>query len=594
MFPLSQHWRMAVLAGIIVAGSYCLPANAADPKSKPTVGDTDGIRPPSPIVPRSNVLTAEPWKGVPIAALTAADLDKLVAAELRTDHIQPAARTTDEAFLRRVTLDLTGKLPTPSELAEFVRDKDPSKRAKVIDKLLASDAYAHHWADFWRDVMTARFTDRRQLALVPEFEKWLLKEFRENKSWRDMTRAMLTAEGSVPIGPARPAAMPAGDSGSTTAEPQWNPAAAFLLAHLGDDQAEERAAETSRVFLGIQLQCAQCHDHPFDEWKQKQFHELAAYFSRIRSRQVVGQQNSGRPRIDLMSIPVREHKLPDKADPTKGTIVAPKFLTGVSPPRNLPDLERRTALANEITNPENFWFAAAFVNRTWGELMGQSFGQPVDDLGPGKDVFMPAVLARMSASFRASDYDIKQLIRTICNSEAYQRQIRPGASAEDHLHFAAAYPTRLPGEALWQSLISVLGALGPPLDPRMAVAAAFGANARPLPFEYMFLSEFRFDPSLKADEVEGSIPQALILMNSPQINRAMQARGASALAQLLKQNTKDEDAVRALYYKTLTRKPTDHEMSKAVAYVHKIGKREEAFEDLLWTLINSTEFQTKR
>jgi hypothetical protein len=590
MFQIPPCRRVVLLAGIIAAGCFSLQTEAADNKTKTPAPDTDGIRPPRPIVPRSNVLNAEPWKGVSIAPLSSADLDKLVAAELRTDRIEPAARTTDEAFLRRVTLDLTGKLPTPSELNEFVRDKDAGKRAKVIDKLLASDAYARHWAHYWRDVITAKYTDRRQQAMVPEFEKWLTKEFRENKSWREMTRSMLTAEGSVPIGPARPAATNA----SSTPEPEWNPAAAFLLAHLGEDQVEERAAETSRVFLGIQIQCAQCHDHPFDEWKQKQFHQLAAYFSRTRARQFVGQQNTGRPRIELMSLPFREHKLPDKADPTKGTPVAPKFLSGASPRPGLPDLERRTALADEITKPEDFWFAAAFVNRTWGELMGQAFCQPVDDMGPGKDVTMPAVLVRMSASFRATDYDIKQLIRTICNSAAYQRQIRPGASAEDHLHFAAAYPTRLPAEALWQSLVNVLGSLGPPMDPRMAVAAAFGANGRPLPLEFSFLSEFRFDPSLKGDEIEGSIPQALMLMNSPQINRAMQARGGNVLAQLLKQHPKDDEAVRALYYKALSRKPTDHEMSKSVAYVHKVGKREEAFEDLLWSLINSTEFQTKR
>jgi hypothetical protein len=574
------RWRLAILGGILAAGWCSLPADAAAPAPKPP--DASAIRPPSPIVPRSNVLTAEPWKGVPIAPLSSAELDKLLAAELREDHIQPAARTTDDAFLRRISLDLTGKLSTPSELTEFLRDKDPAKRSKVIDKLLASDAYARHSAKYWRDVISAKYTDRRQLALVPEFEKWLVTQFRANTSWQDMTRAMLTAEGSVQIGPGGP---PAGMAAGTAsaAKPESNGAAVFLLAHLGDDQTEERTAETSRVFLGIQIQCAQCHDHPFDEWKQRQFHELAGYFARTRSRPVLGQQAGGR-RIELMSVPLREHKLPDKADPTKGTIVAPKFLTGTAPKRNLPDLERRTALADEVTNPDNFWFAAAFVNRTWGELMGQSFAQPVDDMGPGKDVFLPAVLVRVAASFRATDYDVKQLIRTICNSAAYQRQIRPGRSADEHL----------PAEALWQSLVNVLGPLGPPVNPRLMLAVAFGSGGRQLPLELTFLSEFRFDPSLKADEIESSIPQALMLMNNTQLNRSIQARGDNGLVQVLKQHPKDEDAVRALYYKALTRKPTDREMTKAVAYVHKVGKREEAFEDLLWALVNSTEFQTKR
>jgi hypothetical protein len=574
------------LAAILTFAWFSLPAEARPAAKSPTA--ESAVRLPSPIVPRSNVLNAEAWKGVPIAPLTPAELDKLVAGELREDHLKPAARTSDEEFLRRVSLDLIGRLPNPQELTDFVRDREPAKRAKVIDKLLASDAYARHWATYWRDVMTSKYTDRRQLVMVPEFEKWLTAEFRENKSWREMTRAMLTAEGGVLL---RPGAMQSKDS---TDKFESNGASVFLLAHLGEDQAEERAAETSRVFLGIQIQCAQCHDHPFDEWKQRQFHELAGYFARIRSRQFVGQQITGQPRIEILSLPFREHKLPDKADPTKGTPVAPKFLTGISPKPNLQDQERRTALADAITAPDNFWFAAAFVNRTWGELMGQAFCQPVDDMGPGKDVFMPAVLKRLAASFRATDFDIKQLLRTVCNSDTYQRQIRPSLSGEDHLHFAAAYPTRLSAETLWHSLVNVLGPFGPPADPRIAAAAAFGANRRPLPLEMTFVSEFRFDPSMKSDEIEGSIPQALMLMNNREINRAVQARDSSALGRLLKTHSKDEDVVRALYYKALTRKPSDKEMSKAVAYVHKVGKREEAFEDLLWALINSTEFQTKR
>jgi hypothetical protein len=585
MTATTHRWPIAAFVAALSAG---LSANAAAPAKTPSAESS--ARPPSPIVPRSSVLTAEPWKGVSIAPLSASDLDKLLATELREDHITPTARTNDEAFLRRVSLDLTGRLPTPSDLADFVRDHDPAKRSKAIDKLLASDAYGHHWAGYWRDVVSAKYTDRRQLAMLPEFEKWLSEEFRENKSWRAMTRAMLTAEGSVPIGPVRPFMQKQADT------PAANGAAVFLLAHLGDDQAEERAAETARVFLGIQIQCAQCHDHPFDEWKQRQFHELTGYFARTRSRPVnfARNQNAGPPRLELFSVPVREHKLPDKSDPTKGTVVMPKFLNGDSPKRNLDDADRRKALADEITNPENFWFAAAFVNRVWGELMGQAFCEPVDDMGPGKDVVMPAVLKRMSASFRATDYDVKQLMRAICNSAAYQRQIRPGASSDEHLHFAAAYPTKLRADALWQSLTNVLGAIGGSADPRMAIAAMFGRGDRPMPLAFSFKTEFQSDPSLKADEVEGSIPQALLLMNNRDINKALRADGASFVAQVLKKHSKDDEAVRALYYKALTRKPTDHELSKAVAYVHKAGKREEAFEDLLWALINSTEFQTKR
>jgi hypothetical protein len=582
MTVTSPRSRIVALGALAVACLHAVFGTAADRDSAGT-----SVRPPRPIAPRSNVLTTEPWDGVPIAPLSPAELDGLVAAELREDRLQPAARTTDEQFLRRVSLDLAGHLPTPQELAGFLADRDPAKRSKVIDKLLASDAYAGHRAKYWRDVVSSKYTDRRQVGMVPAFEKWLTDQFKANKSWGDTAWAMLTAEGFVQIRFGGPGA---GDTES-------NGAAVFLLAHLGDDQAEERAAETSRVFLGIQLQCAQCHDHPFDEWTQRQFHELAGYFSRIRARQIVRPQD-GPPRVELMATGIGEHRQPDKNDPTRGTTVSPRFLSGAAPKARATDKERRAALADAITGPENFWFAAAFVNRTWAELMGQGFFQPVDDMGPGKDATMPSVLVRLAASFRATDYDVKQLLRTICNSEAYQRQIRPGAPADGHLHFASAYPTRLRAEVLWRSLQNVLGSLAPP-DTRPGFRATPGAPGfarfgRGQSLETTFLSEFRFDPSLGADEVEGSIPQALMLMNNREIHRAIEARGASLLATVVTKYPTDEDAVRALYSQVLCRRPTDGEMSKARSYIDRVGKREEAFEDILWVLLNSTEFQTRR
>lgn len=589
MTTAALHRGIAALAVLLVAGRTAAPAAERSPTKSATVSATTSIRPAGPIVPRSNLLTSQPWSGVLIAPLSAAELDKLVAAELREDNIKPAGRTTDEQFIRRVTLDLTGKLPSPQELADFLADRDSAKRSKLIDKLLASDAYARHWAKYWRDVITAKYTDRRALALVPSFERWLTDQFKGNKSWGDIAWDMLTADGSVQYGPAN-------DGRST----ESNGAATFLAAHLGEDQSEERAAETSRVFLGIQIQCAQCHDHPFDEWKQRQFHEFASYFSQVRAR--LSRPDDGPRRIELVQPPPfrgGEHRLPDRNDPTKGTPVSPRFLSGSAPRPFSNDKQRRAALADAVTGPENFWFAAAFANRAWAELLGQGFFSVVDDIGPGKDAFMPNVLVRLAASFRATDYDVKHLFRTICNSETYQRQIRPGASADEHLHFAAAYPTRLSAEALWQSLANVLGPLGTPMDRRFSFgqpppgAPAF-LRGRGQSLEASVINEFRFDPSLKADEIEGSIPQALILMNNREIQRAVEARGNGMLAGILKKYLRDEDAIRALYSRALTRKPTDHELSKAVTYVRKVGKREEAFEDLLWALLNSTEFQTKR
>jgi hypothetical protein len=519
-------------------------------------------------------LTEEAWQSAPLTPLQAGELDALVAKELAADRIEPAPLTTDEQFMRRVALDLTGQLPLPAEVTEFGSDRDPDKRTKLITKLLESDEYARHWARYWRDVVSARISDRRGLILARPFEQWLNREFQGNQPWDKIARAMITAEGSCKLD----------DDG-------LNGAVFFLASHRGPDAASEQAAETARVFLGIQIQCAQCHDHPSDQWKRVQFHELAGYFARLRERPIRG--DNGRPGgVELISVRQGEHEMAGLQDPKKTFITPPRFLDGKPAGQSLTDRERRQALARAVTDKRNYWFAGAYVNRIWGELMGQSFYQPVDDMGPHKEAVFLSVLTRLTGAFRASNYDIKSLFRDIMTSAAYQRQIRPGVSADQHLHFAATYPTRLRADVLWDALVSVLGEFGgpqPPNRPRPIGPLAFRFG-----LEGLFKEEFSFDPSSKPEDVEGGVPQALLLMNNPAINQRVQARGSNLLARILTAYPDDSDAIRMVYLRTLARKPTDRELDKCRAYLKRTGKRAEAFEDILWALLNSTEFQTKR
>jgi hypothetical protein len=520
-------------------------------------------------------ISSEAWQSAPLTVARPDEIDRLVAHELQAAGIRPAPLTTDEQFLRRVTLDLTGQLPVPADVTEFVADRDPNKRARLIDRLLDSDEYAQHWAQYWRAVISARVTDPRGRFLTRAFDLWMTDQLKNNRGWDTTVKAMLTAEGTCPLD----------DDGQHGAN-------FFLASHRGPDAANEQAAETARIFLGIQIQCAQCHDHPFDSWKRNQFHELAAYFARVQERLV---RNGNRPAgIALVSLPRGEHRMPSKEDPRKGTVMQPRFLDGRSPGANLPDRRRRLALANAVVDDNDSWFAGAYVNRVWGQLMGQSFYEPVDDMGPKKEAVLGSVLVRLSASFRASRYDVKQLFRTVLNSQTYQRQARLGESADEHLRFAAAYPTRLPADSLWDSLVGVLGNLGgrrPLAGPMQGVAALLGFRPG---LEGLFKQEFDFDPSAKPDEVEGSIPQALLLMNNPVLNNRIRATGTNLLARILRAYPKDDDALRMVYLRTLARKPTDSELRKCKAYISRTGNRTEAFEDILWALLNSTEFQTKR
>jgi hypothetical protein len=557
--------RLLSVAALLLAGAA---VQAGDKK------DDDKKAPPT------SVISNDAWASAPIKPVKAGEIDALVLKELKAGGIKPAPLISDEQFVRRVTLDLTGELPVPADVTEFVADKDPNKRAKLIDKLLDSDEYARHWARYWRDVISSRATNQQSRILTRSFEKWMTERLKENKSWADVTRALLTASGKIEF-------TDDGTHGDLY----------FLLSKNGMAGPEERAAETSRIFLGIQIQCAQCHDHPTDVWKRHQFHELTAYFARDRDRLVRDASNTDSKQIrfvglELVSLPFGEHRMPSKTDPSPraGTVMSPRFLDGKAPRRANTDLERREALADAIVSKDNYWFAGAYANRMWGELMGQSFYMPVDDMGPQKEVVFPAVLTRLASSFRATDYDMKALLRTVANTETYQRQTRLGESTAEHLHFAAAYPTRLRADALWESLTGVLGQFGGPGP----------GGFRPGPFagrfglEGTFKDEFDFDPSTKADEVEGSIPQALLLMNNPQINQKIQARGTNLLGRILTAYPDNDDALRMVYLRALARKPTDREAERCRAYITKAGSRAEAFEDILWALLNSTEFQTKR
>jgi len=526
----------------------------------------------APALP-TGTISAETWRAAATTTLQAGEIDRLISQELRSAGIKPAALTTDEQFIRRVWLDLTGSLPMPADVKDFIASREPHKRAKLIDRLLDSDEYARHWAHYWRNVIASRTSDQRSQLMARHFDQWMTEQLKKNAHWDGMARAMLTASGPMRF-----------------TEPEKNGAAYFLLSRFGADATTERAAEASRIFLGIQIQCAQCHDHPSDVWKRKQFHEFAAYFARTKERPL--REDKKLAGFELVSLPFAEYQMPGKEDPKKTVPMQPRFLDGKSPGVRMPDMQRRKALADAITSSNDPWFAAAYVNRIWGELMGQSFYQPVDDLGPEKEAVLPTVLARVAGGFRGSHYDMKALFRVIMNSQTYQHQLRPGETADDHLLFAAAYPTRLSADALWQSLVDVLGRIGPPAPAKNRPGA--GPFAFRGGLEFVFKQEFNFDPSTKAEEVEGSISQALLLMNNPVIHQKIQARGTNLLARILTTYPDNGDALRMVYLRTLARRPTDRELTRCRTYVRTVGNRAEAFEDILWALVNSTEFQTKR
>ena len=587
---------MVGLIGLLV---LTCPGYADDPPKKQDVPKYPGS---SNETKKTSIIPLE-WHSMPKVRLKSADVDQLLGKEQRADQVKTAPLTTDEQFVRRVYLDLTGKLPTPQVVQSFVANKDSFKRRELIDRLLNSDEFNNHWARYWREVVASRATEQRIRVHDRQFEQWLHDQIKANTNWATMAREMITAKGMLTFD------LPFLNSAdSKKQDDNFNPAVYFLLTSRGAEAVNERAAETARIFLGIQIQCAQCHDHPSDIWKQHQFHEFAAFFARTRDRLVrVENPNSSstnrNPMFrgqELVSLPRGEHQMTDTKDPNKKTTLPPKYLSGEGLRMGSSDQDRRNKLADFITSKDNYWFAAAFVNRLWGELMGQAFYQPVDNMGPLQEAMYPQVLLHLAAHFTATDYDIRDLYRVLLNTETYQRQIRIGDAADKHLQFAGSYPARLRADTLWESLESVLGSLNNFQPPRNRPGVNMPApppnrpGARRFGLENLFVQTFAMDPSARADSVEGTVPQALMLMNNPVIQNKIRAVGDNTLAKILREYQRDEEAIKALYVKTLARKPTNREARVALDYVKSQRNRNEAYEDLMWALLNSAEFQTKR
>jgi hypothetical protein len=545
--------------------------------SAPLIADDVKKTPPpsKPALPTGHLRTDD-WLTYSTAPLASGEIDRLVSAELKKAGIDQAPLVNDETFLRRAYLDLIGRVPTPKEIAEFKNDTQPNKRARVVDRLLETDEYAKHWASYWREAIARRTTDNRAQLFARGFESWMADQFKQNRSWGAIVRELLTASGQLRF-----------------AEPTKNGSAYFLASRTGADAPTELASEASRLFLGIQIQCAQCHDHPSDVWKRNQFHEFAAFFARVRQAPI--REEMKIVGFQLISAPFGEHQMPNASDAKKaGKRIDPQFLDGKGPGAGQTDAKRREYLAAKMTSTQDPWFGGAFVNRIWGELMGQAFYQPVDDMGPEKEAAMPAVLARITGSFRGSEYDVKQLFRDLMASETYQRQIRPGASIDEHLMFAASHPKRMQADALWASLNQVLGPIssGRGFFAKGPAAGGFGRFGGGL--EQVFKREFGFDPSAKPEEIEGSISQALLMMNNPQIAQKITAKGDNMLAKVLQANSSDDDAIRTVYLRTLAREPSEREVTRCKAHIASVNNRPEAYEDILWAILNSAEFQTKK
>jgi hypothetical protein len=574
-----------------------------------------------------DVHVQRPARTVTPPRLTSAELDLLVDRHLTKNDpkVEPAPITSDVEFVRRVYFDLVGRPPTPEQFTAFVRDRSHDKRGRLIDGLLNSPDCARSWARYWRDVIKFHATNENlNRVRFDELEDWLAAQLRVHKPWDEIVARMVAATGRN----------------------DENGAVAFPLAY--DTQPVEMAGEVSRIFLGVQIQCAQCHDHKTDSWKRRQFHEFAAFFAGARQQQVQRPMPGQPPVIAVVAQPRVRYAMPDKDNPAKMIPVAPRFFLASAGakeadpalPEGLGAEKRRELVASYITGQDNPWFARAFVNRTWYALMGEAFYEPIDDMGPERTARAPEILEPLADQWQRGGYDIRWLYRTILNTRAYQRRVRSTANAAGKTPFASNCPSRLRADQVFEALAQALGLpidgeghLVPPApnnknprpgaqpkvqakaapvslgDPRR-VAAAVAAKAAPSPpqpqpakpgqpprrngQQAVFERIFGVDPSIPNDDVMGTIPQALFMMNGPLVNNRVTARPGTVLGQILAGSPDERSALNALYVRVLSRHPTPKEVEICGRYVAAVGNLPEAFEDIYWSLINSTEFVTRR
>jgi hypothetical protein len=508
---------------------------------------------------------AEPSK--PSERDAAGRIDAALSRQLDPSTPLPAL-ADDATFLRRVSLDLTGKLPDPGEMERFVADRTADKRVRLIDRLLASEAYAVTWGRYWRDVLTYHTPASGNYLRWQLFDQWLVDQVRRNRPWNDIVTALVTATGindeCAPVN--------------------------YLTAQFGNPV--EIAATTSRVFLGQQLQCAQCHDAKSEPWKREQFHQFVAFFGRAKLVQHKDVNGRGTP----YAIEGREdgqYQMTAKKDPSRLIPMAPRFLTGEAVAMEASDAERRAALARLLTSPQNPWFARAYVNRMWTALMGWGFYPSVNDLGSAQTPQYSEVLDLIAREWIATGYDMRWLFRTLAATETYQRSLQP-RSASSSAPPPAVCPSRLRPEQIFEALVKVLGVDENDKNIPAPAASSAPAVARHTGLRHMVYQAFRIDPSLPVEEVQGTIPQALLMMNSALVNIAIVSKGKTFLTEALAEGKSDDDILQALYERTLARKPRPEEMDICHRYLKRVGDRREALEDVFWSLINSTEFLTKR
>jgi hypothetical protein len=485
-------------------------------------------------------------------------IDELVDAKLKALGLPPSAVCDDATFVRRVTIDIAGRLPTSAESEQFFRESSPIKRQNLVRSLVDSTDYADYFANKWAAVLrNKRRLDAEKRATFA-FHEWIRDSLNENKPYDKIVREIITATGT----------------------PGQSPAAGW---YREVKDASAQLEDTAQLFLGLRIQCARCHHHPFEKWSQQDYYSFAAFFGQV------GRKRGAAPNEDRIF-----HKvgLATAKNPKTGESVKPSGL-GTEPLEIAPEVDPRQALADWMASPTNPFFACSLVNRYWKHFFGRGLVDPEDDMRVTNPASNPELLDALAKDFVDHGFDLKHLVRTICTSTTYQLSAEPNDwNQDDKQNFSRFYPKRLNAEVLLDAIDQVTGTqttfTGVPVGTRAVQLPDTGFNS-------YFLTVFGRPEASSACECERSseanLAQSLHLLNSSEIQSKLTAASGNAARLAGDKSRSSEEKIRELYELAFSRQPTSDETSIATAHVHKHEQDpKRAYEDIVWALINTKEF----
>jgi hypothetical protein len=488
-------------------------------------------------------------------------VDKHAFAKQKMLNILPSEVCTDAEFIRRAYMDVCGVLPTAPEVRQFLQSDDPQKRIKLVDSLLDRPEYADLWTLKWSDV----FRSTRKTIKVKGthvFQSWMRKHIEKNTGWNDVIEQMLTA------------------SGSTFSNP---PANYYRIAR----EPTALAETTAQLFFGVRMQCAKCHNHPFERWTQDDYYSLAAFFARVKQREdpiEKGTQKKAEAEFIYLA------RTGEVIQPRTGKVMPPGFL-GTKAPEIASTEDRRKILAEWITSDQNPFFAKSVVNRVWFHLMGKGIVDPVDDFRDSNPSANDELLDALARDFVEHGFDIKHTIRVIMTSRTYQLSAQTNKfNKDDEKYFSHAVTKLYTAEQLFDALCAVTDV------PEAFAGMPPGTRAMQLPdgeFNHPFLKTFgQPERELACEcerESESNLAQALQLINGPAVNDRLRNPN-NLVGKLLAKKLPDSQMLEELYLTTLSRFPVQGEVQVALAHVLRATDQRKAWEDVHWALINSKEF----